>query len=80
MTRNTHNYYVLTTPTTNHADATDHNDDVLPSPLAQLLHQLGQQRLMPRGERAHAHDVHVVVHGVLRRLGGRLEERAEIYM
>ena len=45
--RNTHNYHVLTTPTTNHADATDPDTDRTTAPTPVLVHNNGDACGLP---------------------------------
>ena len=44
----------------------------------ELVAQLGHQREVPGGQRVDAHDVHVGLDGLLRHLGGGLEQRPDI--
>ena len=51
---------------------------MLSNELLQLGDELRQQRLVPRRQRRHAHDVHVVLDGLPRGFLGRLEQRPHV--
>ena len=57
-------------------DAADDAHDVRTAQLGQLFNQSREQRLVPGCQRAEAHDVHVVFHGLAGRFFRCLEQRA----
>src|SRR5512139_1583268 len=58
--------------------AADEHDDVAATLLLQLVDDRRHQRLVPRGQRADADRVHVVLDCLARALLGRLEQRTDV--
>ena len=61
-------------------DAAGDDHDILAAALFELLHQGGQQSLVAGGQGGHAHDVHVVVHSLLRCLLRGLEKGTDVHV
>src|SRR5438105_3347241 len=65
-------------PVARRDDATDGDYDVAGAEALELLHELGDERLVDAGLGGHTDHVHVVLDRLARDLLGRLEERADV--
>src|SRR5690348_8392534 len=65
-------------PVARRDDAADGHDDVAGAEALELLHELGDERLVPARLGGHADDVHVVLDRLARNFLRRLEERADV--